>query len=109
MAICLLSIFLIFIVELVAFRWGTAKLAQLGVSHGEFYLLLGEGLLKLIYHLKTHMDTILDPTLLMAQKEATNHRTLISQRITNQAFLTWKVRENMVILSPTTRLRNSSV
>ncbi|KAF4610702.1 hypothetical protein D9613_006917 [Agrocybe pediades] len=33
MAICLLSIFLIFIVELVAFRWGTAKLAHLGVSH----------------------------------------------------------------------------
>ncbi|CAL1715470.1 unnamed protein product [Somion occarium] len=33
LAIALLSIFLIFIVELIAFRWGTAKLAKLGVSH----------------------------------------------------------------------------
>ncbi len=34
-AFCLLSIFVIFIVELIAFRWGTAKLAKLGLSHGE--------------------------------------------------------------------------
>jgi hypothetical protein len=34
LAFCLLSIFSIFIVELVAFRWGTAKLAALGVRHG---------------------------------------------------------------------------
>ncbi|KDR80602.1 hypothetical protein GALMADRAFT_135736 [Galerina marginata CBS 339.88] len=33
LALCLLSIFLIFIVELVAFRWGTAKLAKVGKSH----------------------------------------------------------------------------
>ncbi|KAK7687619.1 hypothetical protein QCA50_008833 [Cerrena zonata] len=33
LAISLLSIFLIFIVEIVAFRWGTAKLAKLGISH----------------------------------------------------------------------------
>lgn len=29
----MLSIFTIFIVELVAFRWGTAKLASIGISH----------------------------------------------------------------------------
>ncbi|KAJ8694704.1 hypothetical protein PTI98_007356 [Pleurotus ostreatus] len=33
LALCLLSIFMIFIVELVAFRWGTAKLAKLGLRH----------------------------------------------------------------------------
>ncbi|KAG1863160.1 ZIP-like iron-zinc transporter [Suillus subluteus] len=33
LALALLSVFSIFIVELVAFRWGTAKLAALGLSH----------------------------------------------------------------------------
>ncbi|KAF4593376.1 high-affinity Zn(2+) transporter zrt1 [Pleurotus pulmonarius] len=33
LALCLLSIFMIFIVELIAFRWGTAKLAKLGLRH----------------------------------------------------------------------------
>ncbi|KAJ8518573.1 hypothetical protein ONZ45_g4375 [Pleurotus djamor] len=33
LALCLLSIFVIFIVELIAFRWGTAKLAKLGITH----------------------------------------------------------------------------
>ncbi|KAF8159587.1 ZIP-like iron-zinc transporter [Crassisporium funariophilum] len=33
LALCLLSIFVIFIVELIAFRWGTAKLAKLGKAH----------------------------------------------------------------------------
>ncbi|KAF8661365.1 hypothetical protein AX16_001459 [Volvariella volvacea WC 439] len=33
LALCQLSIFLIFIAELVAFRWGTAKLAQIGIHH----------------------------------------------------------------------------
>ncbi|KAJ8515882.1 hypothetical protein ONZ45_g6734 [Pleurotus djamor] len=33
LALCLLSIFFIFIVELIAFRWGTAKLAKLGRHH----------------------------------------------------------------------------
>jgi len=33
LAICLLSIFGIFLAELVAFRWGTAKLAKIGVVH----------------------------------------------------------------------------
>ncbi|KAJ3730043.1 ZIP-like iron-zinc transporter [Lentinula guzmanii] len=33
LALCLLSIFSIFIVELVAFRWGTAKLASIGVAY----------------------------------------------------------------------------
>jgi zinc transporter 1/2/3 len=33
LALALLSVFSIFIVELVAFRWGTAKLAALGVRH----------------------------------------------------------------------------
>ncbi|KAH9840291.1 ZIP zinc/iron transport family [Rhodofomes roseus] len=33
MAICLGSIFMIFIVELVAFRWGTAVLARVGLEH----------------------------------------------------------------------------
>ncbi|EKM50161.1 uncharacterized protein PHACADRAFT_264732 [Phanerochaete carnosa HHB-10118-sp] len=33
LAIAMLSIFMIFIVELVAFRWGTAKLASIGISH----------------------------------------------------------------------------
>ncbi|KAK7459651.1 hypothetical protein VKT23_009633 [Stygiomarasmius scandens] len=33
LALCMLSIFIIFILEFVAFRWGTAKLAQLGVQH----------------------------------------------------------------------------
>lgn len=33
LALALLSVFSIFIVELVAFRWGTAKLAALGVKH----------------------------------------------------------------------------
>ncbi|KAH9479523.1 Zinc-regulated transporter 2 [Psilocybe cubensis] len=37
LALCLLSIFFIFIVELVAFRWGTGKLSKLGKSHGVFY------------------------------------------------------------------------
>ena len=34
LALCLLSIFAIFLLELVAFRWGTAKLAKLGKTHG---------------------------------------------------------------------------
>lgn len=29
----MLSIFIIFVTELIAFRWGTAKLASLGISH----------------------------------------------------------------------------
>ncbi|KAG6909352.1 hypothetical protein DXG01_000952 [Tephrocybe rancida] len=33
LALCLLSIFSIFIVELIAFRWGTAKLKRLGLKH----------------------------------------------------------------------------
>ncbi|KAJ3784167.1 ZIP-like iron-zinc transporter [Lentinula aff. detonsa] len=33
LALCLLSIFSIFILELVAFRWGTALLAKIGVHH----------------------------------------------------------------------------
>ncbi|KAF5355333.1 hypothetical protein D9758_006057 [Tetrapyrgos nigripes] len=33
LALCLLSIFSIFIVELIAFRWGTAKLAKIGAHH----------------------------------------------------------------------------
>ncbi|EMD38804.1 hypothetical protein CERSUDRAFT_47146 [Gelatoporia subvermispora B] len=33
LAIALCSIFMIFILELVAFRWGTAKLAKLGITH----------------------------------------------------------------------------
>ena len=33
MAICLGSIFMIFIVELIAFRWGTAVLAKVGLKH----------------------------------------------------------------------------
>ncbi|KAH9931969.1 Zinc/iron permease [Fomitopsis serialis] len=33
MAICLCSIFMIFIVELIAFRWGTAVLARVGLKH----------------------------------------------------------------------------
>ncbi|EDR14053.1 ZIP-like iron-zinc transporter [Laccaria bicolor S238N-H82] len=32
-ALCLLSIFIIFIVEIVAFRWGTSKLKEVGKSH----------------------------------------------------------------------------
>ena len=31
--ICLFSIFFIFIVEIVAFRWGTARLKRLGLAH----------------------------------------------------------------------------
>jgi len=34
LAIAMLSLFSIFIVELVAFRWGTAKLSALGIAHG---------------------------------------------------------------------------
>lgn len=33
LAIAMFSIFMIFIVELIAFRWGTAKLASIGISH----------------------------------------------------------------------------
>ncbi|KAF9480530.1 ZIP-like iron-zinc transporter [Pholiota conissans] len=33
LALCLLSIFAIFIIELVAFRWGTSKLQRLGKTH----------------------------------------------------------------------------
>ncbi|KAJ7576897.1 ZIP-like iron-zinc transporter [Mycena floridula] len=33
LALCLLSIFSIFVVELIAFRWGTAKLAHIGQHH----------------------------------------------------------------------------
>ncbi|KAF8652557.1 hypothetical protein AX16_004340 [Volvariella volvacea WC 439] len=33
LALCQLSIFILFIVELVAFRWGTAKLARIGTHH----------------------------------------------------------------------------
>lgn len=32
---CLLSLFSIFIVELVAFRWGSSKLAKLGLQYGQ--------------------------------------------------------------------------
>lgn len=35
LALCLLSIFSIFVTELIAFRWGTAKLASVGHHHGE--------------------------------------------------------------------------
>lgn len=34
LALALLSIFAIFIVELIAFRWGTAKLTALNMTHG---------------------------------------------------------------------------
>lgn len=37
LALCLLSIFVIFIVELVAFRWGTSKLEKIGLHHGLFF------------------------------------------------------------------------
>ncbi|KAK0239067.1 ZIP-like iron-zinc transporter [Armillaria nabsnona] len=33
LALCMLSIFSIFIVELIAFRWGTQKLAEIGMRH----------------------------------------------------------------------------
>ncbi|KAG5651620.1 hypothetical protein H0H81_008025 [Sphagnurus paluster] len=33
LALCMLSIFSIFVVELVAFRWGTAKLQKIGIHH----------------------------------------------------------------------------
>ncbi|KAK0239072.1 ZIP-like iron-zinc transporter [Armillaria nabsnona] len=33
LALCMLSIFSIFIVELIAFRWGTKKLAEIGMRH----------------------------------------------------------------------------
>ncbi|KAJ7905981.1 ZIP-like iron-zinc transporter [Mycena leptocephala] len=33
LALCMLSIFAIFILELIAFRWGTAKLEKLGLRH----------------------------------------------------------------------------
>ncbi|KAJ7117455.1 ZIP-like iron-zinc transporter [Mycena epipterygia] len=33
LALCLMSIFSIFILELVAFRWGTAKLEKIGLNH----------------------------------------------------------------------------
>jgi zinc transporter 1/2/3 len=33
LALCLVGIFFIFLVEIVAFRWGTAKLAKLGINH----------------------------------------------------------------------------
>ena len=32
------SIFGIFILELLAFRWGTARLAQIGMTHGQHFL-----------------------------------------------------------------------
>jgi hypothetical protein len=34
----MVSIFSIFIVELLAFRWGTAKLEKAGVAYGKFYI-----------------------------------------------------------------------
>ncbi|KAJ8094468.1 hypothetical protein PM082_010902 [Marasmius tenuissimus] len=33
LALCMLSIFLLFLVEVIAFRWGTAKLAKLGATY----------------------------------------------------------------------------
>jgi zinc transporter 1/2/3 len=33
----MLSIFVLFIVEIIAFRWGSAKLAALGISHGTIF------------------------------------------------------------------------
>jgi hypothetical protein len=38
LALALLSIFSIFIVELIAFRWGTAKLMALDMKHGELHV-----------------------------------------------------------------------
>jgi len=35
LAFCMFSVFCIFVVELVAFRWGTSKLARLGVQYGQ--------------------------------------------------------------------------
>ncbi|KAK0501472.1 hypothetical protein EDD18DRAFT_737808 [Armillaria luteobubalina] len=35
LALCMLSIVFIFILELIAFRWGTKKLAKIGMSHGK--------------------------------------------------------------------------
>ncbi|RPD58926.1 ZIP zinc/iron transport family [Lentinus tigrinus ALCF2SS1-7] len=46
LGICLISIFLIFIVELVAFRWGTARLERLGLAHDAH----GHGLASLAAH-----------------------------------------------------------
>ncbi|KAF7370210.1 ZIP-like iron-zinc transporter [Mycena sanguinolenta] len=37
MALCLLSIFSIFILELIAFRWGTSKLEKIGLRHGKYF------------------------------------------------------------------------
>lgn len=34
LAICMFSIFCIFFVELLAFRWGTSRLAKLGITYG---------------------------------------------------------------------------
>lgn len=34
LALCLLSIFVIFVLELIAFRWGKAKLAKLELTYG---------------------------------------------------------------------------
>ena len=47
LALCLLSIFSIFIVELLAFRWGTSKLAKLGITYGPWNVLLPYSLLML--------------------------------------------------------------
>jgi hypothetical protein len=40
LALALFSIFGIFIIELIAFRWGTSKLAALNIQHGMLHLLV---------------------------------------------------------------------
>jgi hypothetical protein len=34
----MLGIFALFIVEIIAFRWGSAKLAAIGISHSTYFV-----------------------------------------------------------------------
>jgi len=58
LALAMLSIFSIFIIEIIAFRVGTAKLKKIGAGHGSFlFALISHNIYKST-PVQTHMDMV---------------------------------------------------
>ena len=56
LALAMLSIYSLFVVELIAFRWGTARLARLGLTQGQCLLVdcVRQGSLSHLYRVRHH-------------------------------------------------------
>jgi zinc transporter 1/2/3 len=68
LALCLLSLFMIFIVELIAFQWGTAKLAKIGKAHAVH----GHGIDAHLSHNSVVEDTVEKPSASDVEKSASS-------------------------------------